>query len=92
MRLKILAVLSVVLLAGCNKEPDQVIGTLMASRCDVECGVVINSKGIANDDVLREFKTCGGDNKDLIGRKVIAFKQNLVHGETCMTVYEYLQR
>lgn len=92
MKLKALALLTVVLLTGCNNEPEQVIGTLMATRCDNECTAVINSRGFANDDNIREYLVCSSDNRDLIGRKVIAFKQTLDYGKTCMKVYEYLQR
>ncbi len=90
MRIKILAFLSMFPLVGCDWAPEKIIGTLVASRCEQECRVVIEYDGI--DKIIKEYKSCASDNKVPIGHKVIAFKQELDYGNNCMNVYEYLQR
>lgn len=86
MKLKILAVMAMLTLAGCGD--DATVGTLSAVRCnEAACKVVLSTRDLANSPQFTEYTSCDRDVEKLLARKVIMINKP----GACVAIYDYYQ-
>lgn len=92
MKLKALALFTVVGLYGCNKIPETVVGQLLSVTCDRTCMAIIvpidTATGKLSTDRVNYSACIGDEARTLVDKKVFGFRRGGA-GDLCMRFSEY---